>query len=230
MNVHRILVGLDGSACESLVLAAAEDLALGFGASLLLVRAVVLPPEIATEVWQDPARSLKDELERLAREGLERCAESLCETLRPSCTFEVLVAPPWEALCLCAVAHAVDLIVIGSHGYGGLDRILGTTAARVVDRAPCSVFVVRAASAARAAPEPSGPRSLPHTTAAIGWVDSAPPSEDLVGRLRLELRCTQGVRDEGQEPRPSGRGDVRVPDGIGEHQAAPSKKRRHDFE
>ena len=35
------------------------------------------------------------------------------------------------------------MIVIGSHGYGGLDRILGTTAARVVNHALCSVFVVR---------------------------------------------------------------------------------------
>jgi nucleotide-binding universal stress UspA family protein len=35
------------------------------------------------------------------------------------------------------------LIVIGSHGYGGLDRVLGTTAARVVNHALCSVLVVR---------------------------------------------------------------------------------------
>ena len=36
-----------------------------------------------------------------------------------------------------------DLVVIGSHGYGGLDRLLGTTAAKVANRAPCSVLVVR---------------------------------------------------------------------------------------
>ena len=56
---------------------------------------------------------------------------------------EVVVATPWEALCMCAQAHDADLIVIGSHGYGGLDRVLGTTAARVVNHALCSVFVVR---------------------------------------------------------------------------------------
>ncbi|MCU1281826.1 MAG: hypothetical protein JWM53_5372, partial [bacterium] len=27
--------------------------------------------------------------------------------------------------------------------YGGLDRLLGTTAAKIVDHAPCSVYVVR---------------------------------------------------------------------------------------
>ena len=144
MNVRRILVGLDGSPREPLVLAAAQDLALHFGATLLLVRAVGLPPEIPAEAWLDPKRSVQEYLETLARDGLERCAHELCDALRSSCTLSVFVATPWEALCLCAQAHEVEMIVIGSHGYGGLDRILGTTAARVVNHAPCSVFVVRA--------------------------------------------------------------------------------------
>ena len=37
----------------------------------------------------------------------------------------------------------VDLIVIGSHGYGGIDRVIGTTAAKVVNHADRSVLVVR---------------------------------------------------------------------------------------
>ncbi len=36
------------------------------------------------------------------------------------------------------------LIVIGSHGYKGLDRILGTTAAHVVNHAKRNVLVVHA--------------------------------------------------------------------------------------
>jgi len=144
MNVHRILVGLDGSPREPLVLAAAQDLALRFDASLRLVRAVGLPPEIPAEAWLDPRRTVKEYLEGAAREGLEHCARSLTESVRSRCELEVVVATPWEALCLCAQAHESDMIVIGSHGYGGLDRILGTTAARVVNHALCSVFVVRA--------------------------------------------------------------------------------------
>ena len=148
MKVRRILVGLDGSPREPLVLAAAQDLALRFDASLRLVRAVGLPPEIPSEAWLDPRRSVKEYLESVAREGLERCANELCDALRSSCALEVVVATPWQALCLCAQAHEADMIVIGSHGYGGLDRILGTTAARVVNHALCSVFVVRASETA----------------------------------------------------------------------------------
>ncbi len=146
MNVRRILVGLDGSPREPLVLAAAQDLALRFEATLLLVRAVGIPPELPAEAWQDPKLSVKEYLENKARAGLEGCAERLCEALRSRHALEVVVATPWEALCLCAQARRADLIVIGSHGYSGLDRVLGTTAARVVNHAACSVIVVRAAA------------------------------------------------------------------------------------
>ncbi len=36
----------------------------------------------------------------------------------------------------------MDLIVLGSHGYGGIDRLLGTTAAHVANRAERNVLVV----------------------------------------------------------------------------------------
>ena len=163
MNVHRILVGLDGSPRESLVLAAAQELALKFEASLLLVRAVGIPAEIPEEAWQHPTLSVKEYLELKAQEGLERCEQALCEELRTRHSLEVVVATPWEALCLCAQAHHVDMIVIGSHGYGGIDRVLGTTAARVVNHALCSVFVVRPAdlTSRRLAPANQQAAALP---------------------------------------------------------------------
>jgi nucleotide-binding universal stress UspA family protein len=45
-----------------------------------------------------------------------------------------------------------DLIVVGSHGYGRVKRlVLGSVAAAVVASAPCSVQVVRAKHAVEAA-------------------------------------------------------------------------------
>jgi len=154
MRVRRILVGLDGSSREPLVLAAAQDLALKFDANLRLLRAVGLPPQIPTEAWLDAAGPLKEHLENAAHAGLERCAQTLCEAVRSRCAIEVVTATPWQALCLCAQVHEADLIVIGSHGYGGLDRILGSTAARVVNHALCSVLVVRASVDSVALPVP----------------------------------------------------------------------------
>src|SRR5882724_742667 len=119
MDIKRILVGLDGSPREAYVLAAASELALRFDAQLLLVRAVGLPPEIPPEAWQDPKLSVKEYLEHKAREGLERCARTLNEATRARCALEVVVATPWQGVCLSAEGHKADLFVIGSHGYSG---------------------------------------------------------------------------------------------------------------
>ena len=53
------------------------------------------------------------------------------------------VGIPWDTICSVAKEEDVDLIVIGSHGYDILDRIVGTTAAKVVNHADRSVLVVR---------------------------------------------------------------------------------------
>ena len=55
MNVRRILVGLDGSPREPLVLASCSGLGSPLRFELmLLLRAVGLPPEIPPEAWQRP--------------------------------------------------------------------------------------------------------------------------------------------------------------------------------
>jgi nucleotide-binding universal stress UspA family protein len=44
-----------------------------------------------------------------------------------------------------AIAMDADLLVVGSHGRSGLDRLLmGSVASHVVAHAPCTVTVVRA--------------------------------------------------------------------------------------
>ena len=143
MEIRRILVGLDGSPREARVLEVAQDLVLRYDARVTLMRAVGLPPEVPPEAWQNPKLSVKEFLEGKAREGLEQLARDLAPAVRARCELQVVVASAWQALCMGAQALEADLIVIGSHGYGGLDRVLGTTAARVVNHALCSVLVVR---------------------------------------------------------------------------------------
>ena len=56
----------------------------------------------------------------------------------------VALGTPWQAICEAARRENVDLVIIGSHGFGAVDRLLGTTAAKVVNHADRSVLVVRA--------------------------------------------------------------------------------------
>lgn len=51
---------------------------------------------------------------------------------------------PARAICDYARDHDVDLIVVGSHGRGGMERwLIGSVAERVVRHASTNVYVVR---------------------------------------------------------------------------------------
>ncbi len=60
---------------------------------------------------------------------------------------ELAVIPdhaPARAICDYAENHGVDLIILGSHGRGGMERwLIGSVAERVVRHAACNVYVVR---------------------------------------------------------------------------------------
>lgn len=144
MNTQKcVLVGLDGSPREPEVLEAAAELAERYGADLLMLRSIGVPPEIPADIQNASGISLGEFLEQQAEAGLKACAKRLPPALKERHRLCTVIGTPWQGICSVASEQHADMIVIGSHGYGGLDRLLGTTAARVVNHAPCSVFVVR---------------------------------------------------------------------------------------
>ena len=139
--MKTLLVALDGSTRARGVLEAGIVQAKTTGAKLVLFRAVGLPVDLPfTAIALSPEEVLKV-LEERARIELGELASAMAAGLPYEIRIETGSA--WQAICETARAVAADLIVIGSHGYGGLDRVLGTTAARVVNHADRSVLVVR---------------------------------------------------------------------------------------
>jgi len=139
--MKRILVCLDGSPRAPAVLATAVSVARAQGARLVLFRSVGLPPDVPQDFWKTTEEPLLDVLKRQAKTYLEGCAASVPRELLGE--TDVTVGAPWQAICDAARRVEADLVVVGSHGYGALDRLLGTTAAKVVNHAPCSVLVAR---------------------------------------------------------------------------------------
>src|SRR4051794_6772633 len=136
-----ILVGLDSSPRARGVLAAAVDLARRTGAKLRLLRAVGLPPELPATLWTMPPNQLLESFLVSARRELDDQSREVPRELLDGTSAIVGVA--WDAICSAAREHGADMIVVGSHGYGILDRLLGTPAAKVVNHADRSVLVVR---------------------------------------------------------------------------------------
>jgi nucleotide-binding universal stress UspA family protein len=141
--MKRVLVALDGSAAQAEVLAAAIVLARSQGSRLVLFHAVSMPTALPQEALSVAPDQVPDLLSKRAEAELTRLAETVPATLLESARVEV--GSPWHAVVNAADRDAVDLIVIGAHGHGGIDRLLGTTAAKIVDHAKCSVLVVRGA-------------------------------------------------------------------------------------
>jgi nucleotide-binding universal stress UspA family protein len=79
--------------------------------------------------------------------ALVEAAASMIREAYPnvSVTTKIIEGIPKDAIVEEAKSLGADLIVLGSHGYGRVRRVvLGSVAAAVVANAPCSVQVVRA--------------------------------------------------------------------------------------
>jgi nucleotide-binding universal stress UspA family protein len=141
--MKKVLVALDGSSRQSDVLGAAIALARMARAELVLFRAVGLPADLPTEALSLSPEQVQALLEGRARRDLDALQKHVTSGVKSS--IKVLIGSPWQAIEAAARDENVDMIVIGSHGYSGLDRVLGTTAAKVVNHADRAVLVVRAA-------------------------------------------------------------------------------------
>ena len=141
---YRIVVATDFSDCAKEAWELAMRIAEGPGSELILAH-------VLTEVPLYGEGVLNIETARQIREGTRKWAESALEdwvgkaratglnvrpALRPGVAYEEIVA--------LARDERADLIVIGTHGRGGISRtLLGSVADRVVRFAPCPVLTVR---------------------------------------------------------------------------------------
>jgi universal stress protein F len=137
--MKRILVALDDSPRAPKVLDAAVRLAELTGAKLVMYHAI----GVTEHPREPPDQRLEDVLTENARASLVRITEHVPAELRAEIVTGF--ASPWDGICRAAREHDVDLIVIGSHGYRGIDRLIGTVAAKVVNHADRNVLVVRSA-------------------------------------------------------------------------------------
>ena len=137
----HILLAVDFTPVTDTVTRQAMELCQAFKARLSLVHVVeftqmdlsndlVLPQEL--EIDQELMRRSKQRLEELAEKlGIEK---SECFVSQGSTRREIL---------RLAKELNTNLIVIGSHGREGIQRLLGSTANAVLHGAPCDVLAVR---------------------------------------------------------------------------------------
>lgn len=138
--IKNILVPHDFSETSAAAMQYAVELARTFGAKLHLVHVSEKARfEMATEFPLGLDMSLEDAIrERL----LKIMATREHRELNPS--FQVLSGAPATEIVRYAKDHAMDLIVMGTHGRGVVAHaVMGSVAEKVVRHAPCPVLTVR---------------------------------------------------------------------------------------
>ena len=148
----RILVPTDGSAGMTRVIDHAADLARAHGADLHFLYVVDtasfahLPMETS---WGSVTSMLREEGEAALRDAADRAVADDCVTT-------ITEGPPSREIVAYAREADCDLVVMGTHGRGGLDRlILGSVAERVVRTAEVPVLTVRVGQAGRTREAPA---------------------------------------------------------------------------
>lgn len=139
--MKNILVALDNSDRAPKTLQAALLFAEKTGAKLTLLRAIPWPTELPSHAYPLTPADFEAVSERISQEELESLSKDAPKERIAACL--VRFGTPWREICDAAKELDVDLIVMGAHGYSFMERVLGTTAARVSNHADRSVYLVR---------------------------------------------------------------------------------------
>jgi len=140
----KILHPTDFSECAAQAEAMAVDLARKLDGELVLFQVLVETPLYAEGLLNMPAvQGVYDAQRKWSEETLEARAGDLRQR-GIKASWRLQAGVPFEEIVKVAEEEHADLIVMGTHGRSGLNRVLlGSVAERVIRLAACPVLTVR---------------------------------------------------------------------------------------
>jgi nucleotide-binding universal stress UspA family protein len=143
MEFRRILFPVDLSETSAKIVPAVESVARKYGAIVHLVFVARVFDYFTSMYVPHPSVSQfeKEVIEGAEKRLYEFAAEHFQEAAGTK--VKVLAGDPSEEILKYAAAHAIDLIIMGTHGRKGIDKVIfGSVAERVVKSSPAPVMVV----------------------------------------------------------------------------------------
>ncbi|HSQ15840.1 MAG TPA: universal stress protein [Candidatus Binatia bacterium] len=139
----KILVPLDGSDLAELAIRHAQEIARGARSEILLLQAINFPYPVVPEAALIPDAKWLAGAKKDASLYLEGIAAPLREAgMRVRTLMDE--RPPADAILHVAAGEGVDLIIMSTHGRGGLSRMLmGSVAESVFRATPRTVMLVK---------------------------------------------------------------------------------------
>ena len=141
-NIKKILIPVDGSSPSARAAELGISAAKSLNAQIIAVYVVDLVvleqiskvaerEEVESELREDGEKNLNFVVDLAKKQGVKA-------------SFQIAKGLPFEQIVHLATDLEVDLIVMGTYGRRGADRILiGSVAERVIRYSPCPVLVVK---------------------------------------------------------------------------------------
>ena len=143
-DINKILVPIDFSDYSKSALKYAVNFCKNCNAEMVLiyvVEPVIYPPDFSMGQIAIPTTGL--EMDKRAAEELDKLAE---KEIPSSLTVKKIIktGKPFVEIIETAAEEDIDMIIIATHGHTGVEHILfGSTAEKVVRKAPCPVLTLR---------------------------------------------------------------------------------------
>lgn len=150
LGMSKILVALDFSKLGKEVAAYGYELGKVFGADLTFFH-VIPEPNIVLRSYSPGIPLIIDsdmaKLKETAEKNLHLYVDDACARDKagaPACEVKVEIGDTSQCIIEYAKSGTYDMILLGYRGHSMIDRLLvGSTAAKVTNYAPCSVLIYR---------------------------------------------------------------------------------------
>jgi len=143
-TIKKVLVPIDFSDYSKSALKYAVNFAKSFNADIILiyvVEPIIYPPDFS--MGQIAMPSINTEWDDRAKDELLKLAKSEIADIANVKTV-IKTGKPFVEIIETAKEENIDLIIIATHGHSGVEHILfGSTAEKVVRKAPCPVLTLR---------------------------------------------------------------------------------------
>lgn len=138
--LETIVVAIDDSEITERVLQALQILQIHSETKIILSYVIPLIPSIR----EQPENQLHADAEPLPHLHIEKKMVSYQAILPARSEIEIVTGDPAEEIIRLANIYQADLIVIGSRGLTGMNKIIqGSVSSQVVENATCAVLVVK---------------------------------------------------------------------------------------
>jgi nucleotide-binding universal stress UspA family protein len=143
-QISKLLVPVDFSDYSVSALKYAVDFAKTFNAKIIMI--YVVEPMLYPADFSMGQIAVPDTSEDMAIRSKEELANLAKEHLGEEIPHELIIKTgrPFMEIIETATEKDVDLIIIATHGHTGVEHLLfGSTAEKVVRKAPCPVLTLR---------------------------------------------------------------------------------------